>query len=112
MTDQFTHASSDPNFDITVAASDDTVTLLLVGEVDIAVQRKLHEALIEAQEGARELIIDMSEVTFLDSAGINALVWAWRRAREGRVKVAGASGHVRQVLEITGLAGLVLESEV
>ncbi len=58
-----------------------------------------------ALDPSPELVVDMSQVTFLDSTGIRELIVA-ERALEyggGRLVVRGASGVVRRVLEVTGV---------
>ena len=76
------------------------------GEVDIASAPKLREELLGAlrRHGAR-LALDLGGVTFMDCAGINALLAARRHARleGGWVRVARASRRARKVLTLTGL---------
>ena len=56
------------------------------------------------------VVVDLSEVDFMDSTGLSALVVAYRQAGEigSSVVVAGAQPAVRRVLEITQL-DLLLE---
>ena len=76
------------------------------GQIDIASAPKLREELLSAlrRHGAR-LVLDLGGVTFMDCAGINALLAARRHARleGGWVRVAGASRRARNVLTLTGL---------
>jgi anti-anti-sigma factor len=76
------------------------------GEIDIASAPKLREELLGAlrRHGPR-LALDLDGVTFMDCAGINALMAARRHARleEGWVRVARASRRARNILMLTGL---------
>jgi anti-anti-sigma factor len=76
------------------------------GEVDVASASKLREELLGAlgRHGAR-LALDLGGVTFMDCAGVNALLAARRHARleGGWVRVARASRRARNVLTLTGL---------
>ena len=76
------------------------------GEIDIASSSKLREELLGAmrRHGAR-LALDLSGVTFMDCAGINALLAARRHARleDGWVRVPRASRRARKVFMLTGL---------
>jgi anti-sigma B factor antagonist len=76
------------------------------GEIDMASAPKLRDELLGAirRHGAR-LALDLSGVTFIDCAGINALVAARRHARleGGWVGVARASQRAWKVLTLTGL---------
>ena len=76
------------------------------GEIDIAAGPKLREELLGVmrRSGAR-LALDLGGVTFMDCAGISALLAAHHRARleDGWVRVLHASRRVRKVLMLTGL---------
>ncbi|GAA2874193.1 hypothetical protein Acy02nite_32210 [Actinoplanes cyaneus] len=87
------------------------VTVLTpIGEID----RDSSPALAEAAEppldadGCR-LIVDLSGVTFCDSAGINLLFRLHRRvaARGGAVSVAGARGIVLQALTVINMSRML-----
>jgi anti-anti-sigma factor len=76
------------------------------GQIDIASAPKLREELLGAlgRHGAR-LALDLGGVTFMDCAGINALLATRRHARleGGWVRVGRASRRARNVLTLTGL---------
>ncbi|BFU47686.1 STAS domain-containing protein [Krasilnikovia sp. MM14-A1004] len=91
----------------THADSDATTRLSATGEIDMVTAVQVTEA-VEKTLADREpahLVIDLSEVTFLDSTGMRALLTAQRVAAEhhSRLRIAGARGVVEQVLTITGL---------
>jgi anti-anti-sigma factor len=80
----------------------------LAGDIDLAAVEAL-EAAIGAVEGASEedgdVVLDMSEVTFLDSSGLRVLVTAHERYNEAgaRFVIKDPSAPVVRILEITGL---------
>jgi anti-anti-sigma factor len=53
--------------------------------------------------GSRKLILDLTNLSFLDSAGVGMLVVCSSDMEQkgGKLAVAGAAGKVKQVLEIT-----------
>ena len=76
------------------------------GEVDLYTAPQLWEALDIAIAGApHELVIDLSEVTFLDSSGLSMLVRAHKRLRPfaGTVVIRGAAEQVSMALQVTKL---------
>ena len=74
-----------------------------VGELDAFTVGQFREALSEIG-GPTQLLIDLSGVPFLDSAGLGALIGGVRRSREagGDVAVYGARPAVARLLHTTG----------
>lgn len=75
------------------------------GEVDVQSADELRGHLLLAAGSHRRLVLDLAGVTFLDSAGLGALVSAHRAADErgGSLVVTGARGMVREVLRASRL---------
>jgi anti-sigma B factor antagonist len=59
----------------------------------------------EVLQQARKLVLDLSGVSSIDSAGIGelALLQSWAQGRQGNLKLAGASPLVAELLELTNL---------
>ncbi len=87
------------------------VTLVEIGgEIDLHSAPQLRAALSKTSEvPPSRVVIDLSEVTFIDSTGIGVLVGALKRAREGggALHFCGVQSRVRRVFEITGLLRLL-----
>ena len=67
---------------------------------------KLREAIQQAVAGgAKTILLNMTEVVFMDSAGLSAMVVATDllRNRGGVLRIVNAQGPVRRVLQITRL---------
>ncbi len=81
----------------------------LAGELDLVTERPLLESL-EAFDG-EDVVLDLSGVSFTDSTGLAALIGARRRARSAgaTLRVRGATGQTRELLERTGLLGLLAD---
>lgn len=93
-------------FELRLAESGQRVIVTVVGEVDMVTAPELARTL-EAVEPPTELVvIDLTEVSFLDSSALNTLV---RCARDlGRLKigfrvVSPAQQGVRRIFELTSL---------
>lgn len=86
----------------------DTQTVYPAGELDIAavetLQAQARAAL--AQPGAQTLIFDLTAVTFIDAAAIDALVVIHNCAAShgSTVRVANVSLRILRVLTIAGVA--------
>lgn len=81
------------------------------GEIDYDVRDLFSEALL-LEDGAvppLRIVVDLSQVTFMDSSGINVLVGTHRQVSETRgwLRVAGAQESVLRVLELVGIDALI-----
>lgn len=83
------------------------VTLIEVtGRVDGLSAEELRQALAEEiQRGAKRVVLDLSRVSYMSSAGLRELVAAYRRLQEqgGDLRLAQPSSRVQDVLEMSGL---------
>jgi anti-sigma B factor antagonist len=89
-----------------VERRDGNVVVRLAGEIDLYNVAEVSSALAQAGRDASErLVVDLAEVSFLDSTALGALLEAERSLRhETRFLLAGPVGEVRRALEISGLA--------
>jgi anti-sigma B factor antagonist len=88
----------------------DVPVLRLRGEVDIAAVTRLRPSWLALADAGRPLlVVDLSEVTFIDVAGIGLLVALRNRqhAHGGRVHLRRVPAQVTRVLRLTGLAGFL-----
>jgi anti-sigma B factor antagonist len=100
---------------VTVSTSDAVVRVAATGEIDSTSAPVLREHLDTVLDsGAQEFVVDLVQVTFLDSAGLCVLAGAHRRAGERgiRMRVLASSRAVIRPLQITGLWSLLGASEV
>lgn len=91
---------------IEVADTTSPTTVVLVGEVDLVTAPRVREALIAiANSGETKVVVDMTNVTFMDSVGLSALVGPLKRFRtkNGQIVLRSPTPSVRKVFEITGL---------
>ncbi len=76
------------------------------GEVDILTAPKLREQIHHAiDRGEKDLIVDLLDVSFMDSSGLGVLISALKRTKEvgGSLTVVAATRPVTNVLSLTGL---------
>lgn len=78
--------------------------LVVAGTVDLSTSDALRAALADAVERGGDIEIDLFQVGFMDSQGLNALCAARAALPDDRrLRVFDSSGPVRRLLEITGL---------
>jgi anti-sigma B factor antagonist len=99
---------------ISSVVEDGTVSLSLVGELDLAGARQMEESLAAAErETPARMIVDLGRLAFIDSTGLRLLLQADARARERGCELVLRPGEpaVQRVFEVTGaLAILRFES--
>lgn len=95
---------------LTVSDRAATTVVELSGEIDISTTARLRRALQDLLvPGAVSVVVDMSQVHFMDSSGIGVLVAAHRRAQQHDVAftLAHPTPIVAKVLSLTGVDQLV-----
>jgi anti-sigma B factor antagonist len=97
----------DGTLEVHLDQSGETPVVRVVGEVDIATAPVLRARLEQLPAPTRRVVVDLSEVTFLDSTGLSVLVGAWKRFSgddsEGDLRLVVVRPTIQKVLEITGL---------
>ena len=94
------------SLDVQTTPDGKTQIFVLHGTMDIATSPTVRAALVEAAEHDRhDVIVDLSNLDFLDSTGLGALIGGQRRAREfnGEVRLVAKEGQILRLLRITGL---------
>jgi anti-sigma B factor antagonist len=82
----------------------------LPGEIDVTIADSVREELLAVlAQGATLLVADLGKTEFCDSAGVNALVQAYRRASASGnpLRLVVGTPAVQRVLSITGVDRLV-----
>lgn len=91
-------------------AADGVVVLSLDGEFDLAAAPALRKELVAAQSaGGRAVVLDMSEVTFLDSSALRELLRAdvALRTHGASLVLAAVRPAVARLFELTRTTGLL-----
>ena len=80
--------------------------LAVHGDADLHTAPELRERLADAIDtGARTVVLDLTETTFLDSMALGVMIGALKRmrARDGQLRLVVTRDEVRRILEITQL---------
>ena len=96
---------SDPNFALHVTEESHGPVVVISGELDIATAPQLGSCLEDL--AGKNVTVDFSGVTFMDSTGINVLVTADKRVKTlgGEIVLHGVQPAQMRVFEIVGLVG-------
>jgi len=94
------------SIDLSTAPGGHIVLFALGGSLDIATSPSLRAALSEAADHEKhEIIVDLTQLEFIDSTGLGALIGAHKRASEhnGSLRLVAHEGQILRLLRITGL---------
>ena len=95
------------NFDIkTEQSSDGPYVIALSGEVDLYTAPEFKQQLLEAiSNGAKHVVVDFSDTTFIDSTTLGVLVGGVKRLRanDGQLALVCDDRNITKIFEITGL---------
>lgn len=91
---------------ITFAHEQDALLVKVAGEVDVSNASELRDAIdAKLPEVAGELVVDISDVPYIDSTGIGVLVGAAHRASDAGASLVVARPQ-RNVARVLGLLGV------
>jgi anti-sigma B factor antagonist len=75
---------------------------ITIGKGDLILREAVDQAL---KEGSAHLLLNLREVSYMDSAGIGELVACYKRVleRKGKMKLVNPAGRARDLLALTKL---------
>ncbi len=95
------------NFDVkTEKLSNEQYVISLAGEVDLYTAPEFKQQLLEViDQGGRDVVVDLSDTTFIDSTTLGVLVGGVKRLRtnEGQLSLVCSDRNITKIFEITGL---------
>ena len=95
------------NFDIeTEKIGDDSYVIALSGEVDLYTAPEFKQQLLDViGKGAKDVVVDFSKTTFIDSTTLGVLVGGVKRLRpnDGQLSLVCSDRNITKIFEITGL---------
>jgi anti-sigma B factor antagonist len=98
---------TDVPFALSVRREGSAVVVVVGGELDLDTSPRLRHVLLDLvrAQGNRSIVLDVAELTFIDSSALGVLVTVQRdlAAMDGHLAVRSPSNAVRRVFEITGL---------
>jgi len=84
----------------------DCMVITIRGDLDIVTSPQLDECLSAAENTHTRIILDLTDVDFLDTSALAVIVGHWKKAEAagGTLALAGARYRYTKTLWITGLA--------
>lgn len=88
-------------FEVTKASGDRPPAVTVAGDIDLANIVDFEEAMAKALNGSHELTVDLTEVSYCDSAAVRALFS--KAATTQLTMIVRPTGHITTLLGISGL---------
>lgn len=84
------------------------LTVAIEGRLDTTTAPELEKTLGDAMNGITELILDMTNLEYVSSAGLRVILKVQKvMYNQGKMKLIGVNESVMEVFEITGFADIL-----
>ena len=84
------------------------LTFTLAGRLDTTTAPELEKELKESLDGVTELVIDMTALDYISSAGLRVLLSAQKTMnKQGEMTVTGVSETIMEIFEVTGFSDIL-----
>jgi anti-anti-sigma factor len=90
---------------VDISPDRERVTVCAAGEVDLVTAGELERPVLELLDsGFEQVVLDLHEVTFMDSSGIRVLISGHQYAERlgARLSIVVGTSRIRQTLELSG----------
>jgi anti-sigma B factor antagonist len=89
---------------ITVKKSGNTEIVEVAGSIDSKTAPDLQQNVLNIINESNEMVLDISNVSFVSSAGLRVLLMVYRqlKAKDGKVVLVGVSEEIQEVMHMTG----------
>lgn len=106
---------ADGSFGVSSRRLERGILIALDGDLDLATATVVEDELRRAEHSEARVVIDLANVSFMDSTGIRMLISADRRLREqgGSLQIIHVPAHIQRLFELVGIARhLVIAEDV
>ncbi len=88
--------------------NESSLTLAVAGRLETLTAPELEKVVKEELTGVKNLVIDLSGLEYISSAGLRVLLTAQKIMNtQGAMKVTGANEIVQEVFDITGFSDIL-----
>ena len=94
--------------DIKKNLEDGALTIAINGRLDTSTAPQLDEELKTSIEGVENLLIDLTDLEYISSAGLRVLLSAQKTMnKQGTMEVTGVNDIVMEIFEVTGFSDIL-----
>lgn len=90
--------------DIQINQQEDITIVTLAGEVDANTAPKIHEVILPLAEPGSKILLDMTAVPYMSSAGLRLLLYLYRQTtgNSAQLVLVGLSEELIDTMSVTG----------
>ena len=99
---------------ITEEFHNNLVTLQINGEIDMATGPELRQRIVQyVQYGHMNIVLDLTNVDFVDSTGLGVLIGGLKRTRShgGDLRCIGLTEPLKEMFKLTGLDTVLTQED-
>ncbi|MGN0612691.1 MAG: STAS domain-containing protein [Porcipelethomonas sp.] len=94
--------------DISKQKNNSTLRVILSGRLDTTTAPELEKELSASYDGVKELILDVSAMEYISSAGLRVFLAAQKTMNmQGSMTVKGASPDIMEIFKVTGFVDIL-----
>ena len=95
--------------EITSTLNDDVNVIKLVGRLDVKASREVEDAFAQACEEAPNIVLDLSELDYIASAGLRSIKHLRSVVKDngGTLVLRGVQDEIMEIFEMTGFAAML-----
>jgi anti-sigma B factor antagonist len=105
------HTTWTPDFNLDTHSHEDSLELVITGDLDMAATFKLEPAVerLLAEQDVRRLTLDLRDVRFMDSTGLGALLAIRDRTRQLGIemRLVAISEPVQRLIDMSGTGSVL-----
>jgi anti-anti-sigma factor len=97
---------ADGSFTISSQRLEQGIVVAPAGDVDLATAPIVEDELRRAEESEEVIVLDLAQVSFMDSTGLRMVITADQRARDrgGTLRIVHVPAPVRRLFDLVGIA--------
>lgn len=95
---------------LSIESTDNAHIIALQGQINSANAATVEtEVLAVLQKGAKNVLLDMTELSYISSAGLRVVLVLAKRLKQagGKLVIYGMQAHVREVFDISGFLAIL-----
>ena len=99
--------------DISIETVEGIKVVELLGDIDASTAPKVQEKVVPLAEPGSKILMDMTQVPYMSSAGLRMLLSMYRQtqAKQGKLVLVGLSEELKDTMSVTGFLDFFITAE-